>query len=321
MASPTITVISRMQHKPAVNPCTVLECTRSAVSSGYCNIHYQRVHRWGNTLGKELKCVVCGNDFYQKSGRQKTCTKSCSNQLMKSTRMKWRSKQHSVRKKRPCSECGKTFMAKTSQLTCSKVCRALRLGRYESERADARRRTPKPRKCAWCETLFTPLTHAKTCSEKCRALYTKARRGANGQELKRRKCVVCGLGFKVGRLNNKTITCSAKCRGIRADENQKHRYLARKGTRRGKVLRAQNLGRRFRLTEEDYTNMLAAQSGKCAICGTTEPGTAGVFAIDHDHKTGQVRGLLCRSCNVGIGNLKDAPRLLRAAIQYLEENR
>jgi hypothetical protein len=63
--------------------------------------------------------------------------------------------------------------------------------------------------------------------------------------------------------------------------------------------------------------MLKDQGGCCAICGTDTPGTSGIFAVDHDHKTGKVRGLLCRSCNVGIGNLGDDPKRLKEAIRYL----
>ena len=89
--------------------------------------------------------------------------------------------------------------------------------------------------------------------------------------------------------------------------------------RRGPKNRSSNLRRRFGMTDQDYKKMLDSQDGACAICGTKEPGTTGAFAIDHDHKTGKVRGLLCRSCNVGIGNLRDQPELLLAAARYLNE--
>ena len=63
--------------------------------------------------------------------------------------------------------------------------------------------------------------------------------------------------------------------------------------------------------------MLAAQDGKCAICGTTSTGNRKAFHVDHDHKTGKVRGLLCSNCNTGIGNLRDDIGLLNRAIEYL----
>lgn len=64
--------------------------------------------------------------------------------------------------------------------------------------------------------------------------------------------------------------------------------------------------------------MLAAQGGKCAICGGTNPG-GHRLAVDHDHTTGAVRGLLCHACNAGIGKLRDDPALLRVAADYLDK--
>lgn len=68
--------------------------------------------------------------------------------------------------------------------------------------------------------------------------------------------------------------------------------------------------------------MLAAQDGKCAVCGTGKPGDRSEsWSIDHDHVTGAVRGLLCTSCNLGIGQLGDDPDRIRAALNYVERHR
>jgi hypothetical protein len=50
------------------------------------------------------------------------------------------------------------------------------------------------------------------------------------------------------------------------------------------------------------------------------PEERGVFHIDHDHKSGKVRGLLCSCCNTGIGFLKDDPRIMRKAADYVERH-
>lgn len=81
------------------------------------------------------------------------------------------------------------------------------------------------------------------------------------------------------------------------------------------------LGRKFKISLADYDAMFAAQKGSCAICGSTESGGIGPhFSIDHCHKTGVVRGLLCRGCNTGIGSFKDDTTVLAKAISYLEKH-
>jgi len=71
-------------------------------------------------------------------------------------------------------------------------------------------------------------------------------------------------------------------------------------------------------TQEDYDNKLIEQDGKCGICGTTDSGSMD-WCADHDHKTGQKRGLLCHKCNTGLGLLKDDIDTLCAAIDYLKK--
>lgn len=65
--------------------------------------------------------------------------------------------------------------------------------------------------------------------------------------------------------------------------------------------------------------MLVDQNGACAICGGVNKDGRKLF-VDHDHATGQVRGLLCNLCNRGIGNMRDSIKLLRAAADYLERD-
>jgi hypothetical protein len=80
---------------------------------------------------------------------------------------------------------------------------------------------------------------------------------------------------------------------------------------------------RYGLTRKGYAALLEAQNHACAICKTPhiEENNKRLF-IDHDHEVGHkaVRGLLCSTCNLGIGYFKDNPDLLRAAAEYLERN-
>ena len=91
--------------------------------------------------------------------------------------------------------------------------------------------------------------------------------------------------------------------------------------KRKKYHRKKRLMENFGITVEEYDNMLASQGGKCAICGTDKPYSNGRiknFLVDHCHETGQIRGLLCHNCNVGLGNFKDDSRILFKALTYLE---
>jgi hypothetical protein len=83
---------------------------------------------------------------------------------------------------------------------------------------------------------------------------------------------------------------------------------------RAEYSREWHMRRKYKITGDTYASMLAAQKGVCAICGNRQ---AKRLAIDHCHETGKVRGLLCTSCNRGIGYLGDSPERLRKALEYL----
>ena len=76
-------------------------------------------------------------------------------------------------------------------------------------------------------------------------------------------------------------------------------------TEKGKLIRRkQDLKKSYNITLEDYDHMFEQQKGVCAICGKVDV-TGRRLAVDHDHKTGKVRGLLCTRCNVRVGILED----------------
>ena len=77
----------------------------------------------------------------------------------------------------------------------------------------------------------------------------------------------------------------------------------------------------YGITRDQYEAMWAAQCEVCAICGAKESFAGKKFSVDHDHETGQVRGILCGSCNLGIGQLGDDPDRLIAAAFYLAQSK
>ena len=76
---------------------------------------------------------------------------------------------------------------------------------------------------------------------------------------------------------------------------------------------------KYNVTKEFLIELYNKQEGKCAICGE-EPKTKRGLHIDHNHETGQVRGLLCHGCNVALGSFKENLDVIANAIKYLKEN-
>lgn len=134
--------------------------------------------------------------------------------------------------------------------------------------------------------------------------YTKDR--LSGKVIAQRLGVSYGKIYRVLKENNIPIKRVPSIKRETSDlEKQKSRTI--------------NL-KRFKLTPEDYDRILLGQNGACAICGTTQCREGFLFCVDHDHRTGTVRGLLCTSCNLLLGLARDSKKTLRSAIRYLNNS-
>ncbi len=78
------------------------------------------------------------------------------------------------------------------------------------------------------------------------------------------------------------------------------------------ISKGYSLKTNYGITLQEFDAMVAEQDGRCAICSTVAP-----LNVDHNHLTGEVRGLLCRQCNTGIGSLKESAEIMRSAAAYL----
>jgi len=132
-----------------------------------------------------------------------------------------------------------------------------------------------------------------------------------------------------------TYTCT-KCRGIQHREyyknnpekqkikNDKQKENRKKfyNTPEGIISsRKAHLKKMYNITLEEYDILLEKQNGVCAICFGKETSYRNeVLSVDHNHETGKIRGLLCNTCNRAIGLLKDDPKLLINAVNYLTKN-
>ena len=144
----------------------------------------------------------------------------------------------------------------------------------------------------------------------------------------KKRCFTCAQTLPVASFQFKKKSENlrqAHCRDCRTklDKAQRPSALARErawalaNPERAKAKHhRENLRKHYALSPEDYTGMLSAQNGRCAICRSDSPGRKNGrnFDVDHCHSTKTVRGLLCHSCNLGIGHLKDDPSLLEAAL-------
>ena len=93
------------------------------------------------------------------------------------------------------------------------------------------------------------------------------------------------------------------------------RRLHANATERVRAWRSANPG--FGLTADDLAALIEVQGGSCAICGRQPKPGGRRLAIDHDHETGLVRGLLCYRCNTAIGLLGDSPQAIARALAYV----
>lgn len=100
--------------------------------------------------------------------------------------------------------------------------------------------------------------------------------------------------------------------------NRCHTHTQQQKQRQRASRRAKRLEATYGITQEQYDSLYAYQGGKCYICQRAT-GKTKALSVDHDHKTGYVRGLLCSPCNKQIlGHVRDDPAALQRAIDYLQ---
>lgn len=88
------------------------------------------------------------------------------------------------------------------------------------------------------------------------------------------------------------------------------------------VKRAGDVRRRYGLSLQDYNRMMEDQKGRCAICGELPTkGKGNTLHVDHNHKTGKIRQLLCHNCNLSIGYAKENTEILQSMIEYLNKHK
>lgn len=143
-----------------------------------------------------------------------------------------------------------------------------------------------------------------------------------------RDCTRCGAtktyaDFSLSRQATATSNAVYRSHCKECQAEQARAWYANNPERANDNRRRHQLRSLYGLTVEQYNALLREQAGVCAVCGKGEPNAHGRtgkqfrLSVDHCHETGEVRGLLCQSCNRAIGLLGDDPTLMRKAISYL----
>jgi len=136
------------------------------------------------------------------------------------------------------------------------------------------------------------------------------------------------LNKRTGRYHSRCKLCSKiAVREGRKDNLEKHKKANVRKQKRingnpkkyGIKFMEANLKHNYRITLDQYNLLFLKQEGKCAICGIHQKDLKRALAIDHDHKTRKIRGLLCTQCNIGLGMFKDNPKVIQRAVNYLKQ--
>jgi len=151
-------------------------------------------------------------------------------------------------------------------------------------------------------------------------------------EIEFKYCPCCKENLLLSNFNNNKSQKDGKsvyCRKCSVEERKESRRRKReglsskseikkekiKGLDRKQLKKNSTLKYNYGITLEDYNILLKNQESKCLICKDVYNN----LVVDHDHKTGEVRGLLCYACNSGIGLLKENKNILLSAIEHLNK--
>jgi hypothetical protein len=149
--------------------------------------------------------------------------------------------------------------------------------------------------------------------------------------MKTKICTKCGIEKELSEFYKHSGRCkygvSSQCKSCSIDAAKKTHLKNLSNPdyvlKCAKILKNGWLKRLYGITLNQYNELLESQNGACAICGKRETATGTYsnkirsLAVDHNHVTGKIRGLLCYDCNTSLGKFKDNIKILQSAINYL----
>jgi len=165
--------------------------------------------------------------------------------------------------------------------------------------------------CGASKPLFSP-EHREKLSIAQQQTWTPARRARQAELMRNR--------VRLKKYTDGSTATQRYAASHPLERQEYNRAWCKANAERVSVLsRVSYIKRVYGLGPAEFAALLLAQGGVCAICGTANwGGRKGNPAVDHDHETGEVRGLLCLNCNSAIGHLEDSVELILKAASYLQ---
>lgn len=133
------------------------------------------------------------------------------------------------------------------------------------------------------------------------------------------KCKIPKEKKEFGLASSKKSGLHSHCSPCKKADRAKKRKDDPEGTKKRDF--ANDLKKNYGITPQEYDTLYAEQNGRCACCQIHESAFKRGLHVDHDHNSGQVRGLLCTRCNPGIGYFEDSIEKLEMAIAYLRKSK
>jgi len=269
---------------PELTPCSVADCGKAAVTRGWCQTHYRRWRvsgdptKGGRVLINEGPCSV------EDCEAPATKTGMCDRHYRIEQRKSWG----------PCSVDG---------CETRKHAKGLCLRHYHRLRTWGTTDDPAPEPLLSCavEGCENPVKSRGWCGMHVRRWYKWGSTDPRTPErATHRTCKGCQQTLPRTAFYNTTGYCQDCYPDYRQEANAR------------RLSRAQ-------WVEQTVADLREQQGGRCAICGAPEEEAPKKrLHVDHCHTSNRIRGLLCSRCNVGLGQFKDDPGRLLAAIEYLK---
>jgi hypothetical protein len=302
-----------------VQPCKFCGETKAIVAKGLCGKCYQRARmnngnpEYAIKVEKIRPCGFCGKD---KEIRAKGLCASCYQRYQQHGTPEY------VKVRKVCSVDGCEELSVAKELCDKHYRRWEKHGHTEPTRPNgwgSKEKHPLYNTWHWMKRK-----HGIVIAKEWMDFWTFVK-DVGERPSEKHKFKVINESEVVYKDNYEWATGQCQQRESETDEEFRIRYLKHWRKHNRRYTKELELKKHYEITLDEYHDLIESQNNVCAICGKPEfvkdqHGKLRSLAVDHDHATGEIRGLLCTNCNKGIGHLQDSITILTAAINYLKNH-